>query len=262
MGITHEGTSRDRSGSRSRHNSVEEAPTLIDIKATDWTFTTDYCCSLLSAAVSRPPPSSGYQDTLKQVLHGRASRDGINYVCQGPLNTAHSESRWQVNKAESSSIDLDMLKRRDLPILFYDEITLYEDDLEDCGEVSIGAKLRVMPTCWFLVLKFFLRVDNVIVRCRETRLFHMFDSNDNIVVHMEVLWREKHLSCSATGDLSPSTASYPSATSPTTVFSNTATPALPGLMSNRSKISKDNSNDIPIVNEVYNIHQYYTLALK
>lgn len=62
------------------------------------------------------------------------------------------------------------------------------------------AKLRVMPTCWFLLSKFYLRVDGVLTRCRETRLFHKFAANNNnteetseavpIVVHMEVLWRE------------------------------------------------------------------------
>ncbi len=42
------------------------------------------------------------------------------------------------------------------------------------------AKLRVMPACWFLLSKFYLRVDGVLTRCRETRLFHKFvEKNSN-----------------------------------------------------------------------------------
>lgn len=61
-----------------------------------------------------------------------------------------------------------------------------------------------MPSCWFLLIKQYLRVDGVIARSRETRLFHKFeivnaaDSASNIDyddlrsthVYMDVCWRE------------------------------------------------------------------------
>ena len=32
-----------------------------------------------------------------------------------------------------------------------------------------GAQVRVMPRCWFVLLRFWLRVDHVLVRLYETR---------------------------------------------------------------------------------------------
>lgn len=60
--------------------------------------------------------------------------------------------------------------------------------MDDSGEVVFEVKLRVMPSCWFVVSKFYLRVDGVQSRCRETRLFVKFDEPE--VVHMELTWRE------------------------------------------------------------------------
>ena len=34
-----------------------------------------------------------------------------------------------------------------------------------------------MPFGWFLLARFFLRLDNVLFRLRETRLYHEFDQN-------------------------------------------------------------------------------------
>lgn len=78
--------------------------------------------------------------------------------------------------------------------------TYLQDDLEDCGEVTFEAKIRVMPSCWFVLSKLYLRVDGVLIRCRETRLYHHF-ADDLVVasidggvpsprIHMEVCWRE------------------------------------------------------------------------
>jgi type 2A phosphatase activator TIP41 len=43
-------------------------------------------------------------------------------------------------------IDKAMLMSRELPILFYDDVTLFEDELHDHGVVQLSAKIRVMPT--------------------------------------------------------------------------------------------------------------------
>lgn len=37
-----------------------------------------------------------------------------------------------------------MLQSRD-PILFYDDVTLFEDELHDHGAVQLNVKVRVMP---------------------------------------------------------------------------------------------------------------------
>lgn len=75
-------------------------------------------------------------------------------------------------------IDLVALQARD-PILFYDEVVLYEDELSDNGVSLLTAKVRVMPNCWFLLLRFWLRVDGVLMRLRDTRMHSYFQNGDS-----------------------------------------------------------------------------------
>ncbi|CCE79980.1 Piso0_003073 [Millerozyma farinosa CBS 7064] len=63
------------------------------------------------------------------------------------------------------------------PILFFDESVLFEDELGDNGISLLTTKIRVMPTCLLLLSRFFLRIDNVIFRVRDTRIYIDFDSN-------------------------------------------------------------------------------------
>jgi len=70
-------------------------------------------------------------------------------------------------------IDMEMLKQKD-KILFYHEMMLYEDELHDNGISSCTIKIRVMPSSFFILLRFFLRVDGVMVRVNDTRVFHDF----------------------------------------------------------------------------------------
>ncbi|KAI9208573.1 TIP41-like family-domain-containing protein [Polychytrium aggregatum] len=70
-------------------------------------------------------------------------------------------------------VDLDRLRLPE-PILFYDELVLYEDELHDNGISCMTARIRVMPSCFLVLLRFFLRVDNVTFRINETRIYHEF----------------------------------------------------------------------------------------
>jgi type 2A phosphatase activator TIP41 len=54
------------------------------------------------------------------------------------------------------------------------QIPLYQDDLHDQGEIILDAKVRVMPLCWFVLVRMFMRIDHAIVRIRDTRLFHRY----------------------------------------------------------------------------------------
>lgn len=88
------------------------------------------------------------------------------------------------------------------------------------------AKVRVMPNCWFALVRCFLRIDQVIVRCRETRLYHAFPESGedkDIDIHVEVLWREKSLTDDAA--LFPSTTT--ATTLPTATVATAATTAMP-----------------------------------
>ncbi|KAH7684712.1 TIP41-like family protein [Aphelenchoides avenae] len=67
-------------------------------------------------------------------------------------------------------IDFEKLKRREA-INFYGQMTLYEDELADHGCAEMTVRVRVMPSCYFILCRFYLRVDGVLVRVCETRVF-------------------------------------------------------------------------------------------
>ncbi|KAK3369157.1 TIP41-like family-domain-containing protein [Lasiosphaeria ovina] len=67
-------------------------------------------------------------------------------------------------------LPLELLRRRD-PILFADEVVLYESELDDNGISVVTAKVRVMPERLLLLCRLFMRLDNVLVRVRDTRVY-------------------------------------------------------------------------------------------
>ena len=95
---------------------------------------------------------------------------------------------------ETSGLDLTLLTDQTQPILYFDEVNLYEDDMHDNGYVSLRCKIRVMPTCFFLLLSQFVRVDHVLIRVKEVRIFCKLygqdDAEASIQVHRDVVWKE------------------------------------------------------------------------
>ncbi|KAH3902529.1 related to Type 2A phosphatase activator TIP41 [Saccharomycodes ludwigii] len=71
-------------------------------------------------------------------------------------------------------LPIDKLSRPD-PILFYDDMVLYEDELADNGISVLSAKIRVMNERLLLLCRFFLRVDEVLFRVHDTRIYIEFD---------------------------------------------------------------------------------------
>mmetsp|Transcript_31104 Transcript_31104/g.75864 ORF Transcript_31104/g.75864 Transcript_31104/m.75864 type:complete len:263 (-) Transcript_31104:11-799(-) len=76
----------------------------------------------------------------------------------------------------NEEIDMKMLMRQER-ILWFKDILLYEDELADNGLSKLDIKIRVMPSCFLIRLRFFLRVDGVIVRIKDTRYFHDFSKS-------------------------------------------------------------------------------------
>ncbi|KAF5727276.1 TIP41-like protein [Tripterygium wilfordii] len=76
------------------------------------------------------------------------------------------------------------------PILFCDEVVLYEDELADNGVSLLTVKVRVMPSSWFLLLRFWLRVDGVLMRLRDTRMHCIFGESESPIILRESCWRE------------------------------------------------------------------------
>ncbi|KAF9980405.1 hypothetical protein BGZ65_005146 [Modicella reniformis] len=87
-----------------------------------------------------------------------------------------SQERMHFKPATHETIDIQQLMRPD-PILYYNENILFEDELADNGTAILTAKVRVMPSCLFILLRFFLRVDDVLFRVHDTRIYHRFGTN-------------------------------------------------------------------------------------
>ncbi|XP_071034772.1 TIP41-like protein [Parasteatoda tepidariorum] len=68
-------------------------------------------------------------------------------------------------------INIEKLKVKE-KILFYEDVMLFEDELADNGTAHCSVKIRIMPDCFFILMRYFLRVDNLLVRIIDTRIFH------------------------------------------------------------------------------------------
>jgi type 2A phosphatase activator TIP41 len=72
-------------------------------------------------------------------------------------------------------IPIELLKRPD-PIIFFEEVLLYESELDDNGISLVTCKFRVMPDRMLLLCRLFMRLDNVLVRIRDTRIYVDFET--------------------------------------------------------------------------------------
>ena len=86
-------------------------------------------------------------------------------------------------------IPLELLKRPD-PIVFFDEVMLYEDEMADNGITQLSCKVRVMPERLLLLCRFFMRLDNVLVRLRDTRIYVEYGTGE--VIREYVAKEEKY----------------------------------------------------------------------
>ncbi|OCF45736.1 hypothetical protein I317_00223 [Kwoniella heveanensis CBS 569] len=108
------------------------------------------------------------------------------------------------------SLPLPLLARQDPVldrILFYDDVPLYEDELHDHGESILNARIRVMPHSFFILARLFVRVDDVLFRLYDVRVYHAFGSDEVIreVSGMECTYDEVKRRLERPSDLSPLT---------------------------------------------------------
>jgi len=78
-------------------------------------------------------------------------------------------ARWSCEET-TQQMDMAKLRARD-KILYHDEMVLFEDELADNGSTKLDVRVRVMPGFILVLLKFYLRVDKVLVRTQESRLY-------------------------------------------------------------------------------------------
>lgn len=126
----------------------------------------------------------------KEWLEARSDHADINKIAKRydwtftPTNykgTLTNEANEPCSNSSSSAvvdekIDYEKLKVQE-KILFFDEIILYEDELDDNGVAKLSIKIRVMPSGFFILQRFFLRVDNTLIRAIDTRIYHDVSKN-------------------------------------------------------------------------------------
>jgi type 2A phosphatase activator TIP41 len=61
---------------------------------------------------------------------------------------------------------------------------LYEDELADNGIAMLSVKIRVMPARLLLLCRFFMRLDDVMFRIRDTRVYVEFATGEVIREHL------------------------------------------------------------------------------
>ncbi|KAK4169524.1 TIP41-like protein [Cladorrhinum sp. PSN259] len=89
---------------------------------------------------------------------------------KGTETRAAKDGKGLEKAPKGEEIPLELLKRRD-PILFADEVVLYESELDDNGISALTVKVRVMEARMLVLCRLFMRLDNVVVRVRDTRVY-------------------------------------------------------------------------------------------
>ncbi|KAF1786630.1 TIP41-like protein [Phytophthora cactorum] len=125
-----------------KHNTNKEDVKELDITY-DWTYSTDYKGSLQRLIKSKELPVTFTKREDPQV------------------------------ETTSERINFEKLKERE-PILWFEDVALYEDELHDHGTSAMS---RVMPSGFYVLSRYWMRLDHVVVRLHETRIHHLFGTD-------------------------------------------------------------------------------------
>ncbi|KAK8050565.1 hypothetical protein PG994_012295 [Apiospora phragmitis] len=127
------------------------------VKPYDWSYSTTY------RGTTTPPSSTNTSDG--------ENNETPNLTPVGPAEDDPTRPAKQ--------IPLELLKRRD-PILFFDDVVLYESELDDNGISMLSVKTRVHEHRMLLLCRLFMRLDHVVARVRDTRVYVDFDTDEVI----------------------------------------------------------------------------------
>lgn len=122
----------------------------VDVTSFNWTYTAEYDGDL---TLIPPAGTCGAAAAVPEQQQASAASRTLEPV--------------------SGELPLDRLRHRGA-ILFYAEVTLYEDELHDRGHVECKVKVRVMEDCFLVLARTYLRVDRQRVWLRDVRWYHEF----------------------------------------------------------------------------------------
>jgi len=128
-----------------------------------------------------------HQEEVRQVVKPFDWSYSTDYT--GTTHAGEAQGTWEQVSQKEYPIRTDLLSRPD-PILFFDTVDLYEDELADNGIALLSIKVRVMPERLLLLSRFFLRLDGVVIRVRDTRFY--VEHATNTVVRQYTAKEEKY----------------------------------------------------------------------
>ncbi|SCV02870.1 LAMI_0H03642g1_1 [Lachancea mirantina] len=149
---------------------------LKAVKLEDSGIRVSYAHKWISSKKRNREKSADLQDTSLEIGHHYDWTYTTSYK-------GHFEGP-SLKRDDQERIPIDKLSRPD-PILFYDDMILFEDELADNGIGVLNVKVRVMNERLLVLSRFFLRVDGVLFRVYDTRLFVEFDENKLIREYKE-----------------------------------------------------------------------------
>lgn len=126
------------------------------VRPFDWSYTTSYRGTVLPCPSSPTPSPPATTTGASTTTTNSNVREGKKYEF--------------LPEPPSTTLPTSLLLLPD-PILLFDELVLYEDELADNGISLYSIKLRVMPHRMLILARFFLRLDNVLFRVRDTRVY-------------------------------------------------------------------------------------------
>ena len=158
-----------------RLNKIDMVPALIEVKEAhiwkkkDMSKVKDF---KQIEIISDWTYSTAYKGNVHR-LSRHAAKVKIETSLELPVEAKHNRIRIEEGEFEIPLAKLG----RDNPILHFTELYLYEDDLGDQGYTCDRVRFRVMADCFFLLHRYYLRVDEVVVRTIDTRYFHDYATN-------------------------------------------------------------------------------------
>ncbi|KAJ4370895.1 hypothetical protein N0V86_008589 [Didymella sp. IMI 355093] len=149
----------------------------------------------MTKALGITPPEMIFGDNLARIEHAASgwfiefnafdALDRVDKTGEHMFKVAYS-NEWQQNRQKQFEDIKEVVKpfdwsySTDYKGTFFDELVLYEDELADNGIAMLSCKIRVMPARLLLLVRFFMRLDDVVFRIRDTRVFIEFSTGDVI----------------------------------------------------------------------------------
>lgn len=142
------------------------------VKPYDWSYSTTYRGTVVSAPPPAPPSFSSSDSA------SNSDPPSTNTPAEPDGKEAQDKKALLPEfQPTTKPIPIELLKRRD-PILFFDDVMLYESELDDNGISVLSVKVRVHERRMLLLARLFMRLDNVVVRVRDTRVYVDFAADE------------------------------------------------------------------------------------